>query len=279
MIDADEGRARGREAASTSRRGGVLVLAAHPDDETIGAGALLYRLHGGVVVHLTDGAPRDPRFRPAGLERDAYARARRRELGAALAAAGLTEKSAVAMGVADQDAALAMPDLARSLASVLGAARPAILVTHPYEGGHPDHDAAALVARAAVALARRDGFPVPRLVEMTSYHASGGGLETGRFLEVSLAKQVARVLTPRELDVKRAMLACYVSQGAVLAPFLADVAVERFRPAPRIDIDRAPHAGPLWYERLGFPLSGERWRVLARRAVEALRLGAELLPA
>jgi LmbE family N-acetylglucosaminyl deacetylase len=277
MMGAEEGRVRGREA--TSRRGGVLVLAAHPDDETIGAGALLHRLHGGVVVHLTDGAPRDPRFRPAGLELEAYARARRRELGAALAAAGLSEKSAVAMGVPDQDAAFAIPDLARSLASVLGVTHPALLITHPYEGGHPDHDAAAVVARAAIALVRRDGLPAPRLVEMTSYHARGEALETGRFLDASLAKQVARVLTPAELAVKRAMLACFETQQPGLEPFIADMAVERFRPAPRIDFGAPPHPGPLWYERLGFAMTGERWRALARRAVEALGLTSELAPA
>ncbi|MFL5264353.1 MAG: PIG-L deacetylase family protein [Anaeromyxobacteraceae bacterium] len=277
MMNAEEGHVRGREAAS--RRGGVLVLAAHPDDETIGAGALLYRLRGGVVVHLTDGAPRDPRFRPEGLEVDAYARARRRELGAALAAAGLTEKSALAMGVPDQDAAYAIADLARSLAAVLGATHPALVVTHPYEGGHPDHDAAAIVARAAILLARRERLAVPRLVEMTSYHASGGALVTGQFLDAPLAKQVARVLSPVELDVKRAMLACFETQRPVLEPFLAHLAVERFRPAPRIDVSRPPHEGPLWYERLGFTLSGARWRALARRAIDALGLTPELAPA
>ena len=46
----------------------VAVVAAHPDDETIGAGASLGLLRTPVLVHVTDGAPRsghDARARPA----------------------------------------------------------------------------------------------------------------------------------------------------------------------------------------------------------------------
>jgi len=37
----------------------AMAVVAHPDDETVGAGALLDRLDDVVVVHVTDGAPRD----------------------------------------------------------------------------------------------------------------------------------------------------------------------------------------------------------------------------
>ena len=40
---------------------------------------------------------------------------------------------------------------------------------------------------------------------------------------------------------------------------------ERFRPTPGYDFSRPPHPGLLWYERLGWPLDGARWR----RAVAA----------
>src|SRR5262245_42709457 len=40
----------------------LAVLAAHPDDETIGASRLLRRLSQPLVIYLTDGAPRDTRF-------------------------------------------------------------------------------------------------------------------------------------------------------------------------------------------------------------------------
>ena len=68
----------------------TLIVAAHPDDETLGAGAQLGRCDRLTLVHLTDGAPRDPWFhRQAGVATRAdYARLRAAELETALEAAG-----------------------------------------------------------------------------------------------------------------------------------------------------------------------------------------------
>ena len=38
----------------------VVIVVAHPDDEVIGAGALLGHLRGVTILHVTDGSPRDP---------------------------------------------------------------------------------------------------------------------------------------------------------------------------------------------------------------------------
>jgi N-acetylglucosamine malate deacetylase 2 len=255
----------------------ALVVAAHPDDETIGAGALLGRLPGCAVVHLTEGVPRDLTWAPAALavgwDGQEYGSVRRRELEAAMAVAGVPAERLVGLGAVDQEAVFAVGDLARRLGDLLAEMAPEVVLAPAYEGGHPDHDAAALVVRAAAGLLARGGRPVPALVEMALYHAGpDGGLVTGEFLPgaAPVNETAVLVLAEAERERKRRMIETFASQRATLAPF--GVEVERFRPAPRCDFSRPPHAGPLWYERLGFPLSGERWRAEARRALAGLGL-------
>src|SRR4051812_11427073 len=69
----------------------VLVVAAHPDDETIGAGPRLARLRAVQVVFVTDGAPADLRdvARLGFASRAAYASARAREADTALSLLGI----------------------------------------------------------------------------------------------------------------------------------------------------------------------------------------------
>ena len=84
----------------------VAIVAAHPDDEVVGASALLIRSPDTLVVHVTDGAPRDPRDAGAAgfRTRAAYATARRTEALAALGLAGIPRTRVRELGVVDQEA-------------------------------------------------------------------------------------------------------------------------------------------------------------------------------
>jgi N-acetylglucosamine malate deacetylase 2 len=251
----------------------AVIVAAHPDDEVIGAGALLARLPRAWVVHVTDGAPHNESdARAAGFAGWApYAQARRREAEAALALAGLGPERVLAQGVPDQEASLNLASLALRLAKEVQQGGFAAIITHAYEGGHPDHDATAFAIHAARGLLERSGRRAPELLEMAGYHAFGGTFVVGSFIPHGDAGPVAtHDLDAATQALKRRMLDCHVTQRAVLAPF--GVAVERFRRAPRYDFGNPPHPGPLHYESQNWGMTGERWRALATAALKELRL-------
>lgn len=252
-------------AASPAPR--TLVVVAHPDDETIGAASLLPRLRDATFVHVTDGSPPDlADARAAGFAtREAYAAARRRELLAALALAGIAPERACTLAVPDQGAAHHLAGIARALLERLHELRPEVLLTHAYEGGHPDHDATAFAVHAARALAAAAGRRPPLVVELTSYHAGpDGAMRTGEFLPARRRPTITTTLDPAARALKRRLFAEFASQARVLRAFA--IGVERFRTAPRYDFTRPPHDGPLLYERFPWGITGERWRALAADA-------------
>lgn len=256
--------------------GPVAVIGAHPDDETIGASWLLARAPSLSIIQVTDGAPHDRRLWPSDAPRTRtdYAALRRTECEAALAEVGVSPRQIMNLWFADQDAARSLVEVARSLATVLARIVPTLVVTHPYEGGHPDHDATSFAVRAALALGVRDGLPRPRVLEMTSYHRREGALETGRFLPHDQV-EVTCVLDPDERARKRRMFDAYASQRAVLSDFRIDE--ERYRVAARVPFDRPPHEGPLHAEVLGFAVSGAAFRDRVDEARRVLGLGPDAL--
>jgi LmbE family N-acetylglucosaminyl deacetylase len=245
----------------------VLVVAAHPDDETLGAGALLGELREVRVLFATDGAPADGGdARAAGFVTVAdYARARAAEADAALAVAGVPAGRADWLGFGDQRLAQALAPAARQIAARLAREPPDVLLTHAYEGGHPDHDAAAFAARAALALC-----PGALLVEVGLYHARDGCVRRLELLPGPPGAAVSCQLTPGEQARKRAMCACYVTQRAVLAAFPGDV--ERYRRASPTRFTAPPHPGPLHYEGWASGMTGARFRAQAADALVALGL-------
>lgn len=248
------------------------VIVAHPDDETLGAGALLSRLTESWVICITDGAPRDERFVPEGAPGSPtkLAALRREQQRCALSLAGVGAERVMHLGVPDLEASDNLPGLVNRLTLLLRGLRPQLLITHAYEGGHPDHDAAAFALRAVVDRLTDEEGKAPLLVEMLGYHREKGELVGDRFLPAPTDRWAVTLrLTPRERRLRQEMAACFEGRGEDLKA-LADRGFERFRPAPHYDFSRAPHAGALHYETQGFPLDGKAWRRLAAAARRGL---------
>jgi LmbE family N-acetylglucosaminyl deacetylase len=252
----------------------VVIVVAHPDDETIGLGAQLGRFRDALLVHVTGGAPRDGedarRYGFAGIAD--YAGARERELAAALRAGEALRLRRLALGIPDKEAWRDLAGLARRLADVLRVEEPACVFTHAYEGGHPDHDAAAFAVRAACRLAATP----PAIVEMPFYHRRDGRFVTGEFLPAPSPRNPGIRVYSLEIAGearrrKQRMIDCFATQLWLLEQF--DLATERFRVAPEYDFRRPPHPGALHYETLGWGIAGADWQREAASALARLGLG------
>ncbi len=259
------------EGAAHERPPKTVVVVAHPDDEAIGVGARLKNLPDSLIVHVTDGAPRDPVYaqKKGFATREEYSRARQEELAAALRLVEVGPERTRCLNVVDGEASARMVELSYSIADLLDEFRPEVVLTHPYEGGHTDHDATAFAVHLACGMLRREGVPAPLVLEFTSYNFKGGERTVGEFIPFFGVTAKQADLPPELQKLKREMYDCFVSQKDCLSAF--PVEREQFRPAPRYTFTQAPHRGPLLYERFSNLVSGDQWRDQARRALERLR--------
>lgn len=124
--------------------GHAVVVAPHPDDETLGAGGLIFtclqRNMKVTVISVTDGEAACP-------EVPMLEAVRRGELVGAMRALGLAQTDIFRLGLPDGDLRNCEVELVKSLAQCLpdGA-----IIVSPFEyDGHPDHEAAARACRTA----------------------------------------------------------------------------------------------------------------------------------
>lgn len=245
----------------------AVIVAAHPDDEAIGLGAHLREMQGlAAIVHITDGAPRaggDVHNAGCGPWEE-YATLRRREFERALEVSEAPTRRGTCLWCPDQQATVRLAELVKTLVQILESLRPTVVFTHPYEGGHPDHDATA----AAVYAAKRISGLEFSVFEYASYHGSAMGMACECFLKNGTEAVWDQPLTAEQRERKRKIFECYGSQRHVLQQF--PLLREPVRVAPEYDFARPPHEGGLFYERFEWGMTGTRWRDLVEVAFRDL---------
>jgi LmbE family N-acetylglucosaminyl deacetylase len=245
---------------------------AHPGDEVIAAGGTFHEWIEAGFIHLTEGSPRnlDHAFQ-AGFEcLDEYARAGQHEFEAALHSAGLRENQVRNLGYAGGSLSNHLASVTLDLTAALRETNVQMVITQPYEGAHPDYDAAAFAVQAACQLLEQEGAAVPSRIEVAGFHEQDGGIFIGQFLTPLSAESITIRLDATRQQFKRAALNCLATQSALLEN--AEIHSESFRVAPIYDFTSSPREGVLEYENRGLG-NGRRWRRLAGEALRVLGLG------
>lgn len=193
----------------------LLVLAAHPDDETLGAGGLIAAAAARgarveVVVATAGEAshPHSPTHSPTQL-----AALRRVELAAALERLG-PRVQLCTLGLPDGQLSRYKAQLAAAIDTRLG---PGSVLVTPWRGdGHPDHEACALAARSVL---RLRGGGTHWQYPIWAWHWAGheSGLPGERLGRVEL--------DPSAYAAKREAIACHRSQHAALSVEAGDEAI------------------------------------------------------
>jgi LmbE family N-acetylglucosaminyl deacetylase/SAM-dependent methyltransferase len=191
----------------------LVVVAAHPDDESLGAGGLIataaaLQIPTSLLV-ATVGEGSHPSSRthsPATL-----ARMRRRELDAAATVLGLQESAVVTLAVPDGQVAEHLDAITAAIVDLVGDGRDTLLVAPYRADGHPDHEA---MGRCAATAAHRTGALLAEY-PIWMWHA-------GRPADITWSRFVRLALPSSVQEVKRAAVACHASQIAPLSDLPGD---------------------------------------------------------
>lgn len=221
-----------------------LIVAAHPDDEAISCATVLAHAESASVCFLSTGAVHE-----------AEVQLRLNEREDSWHAAGWT--------CAAMDGQCLSMEVYRYLGDWLALLHLKIadydaVWTHPYEGGHPDHDSAAWLVQTVCA-----GLPILRM-EFASYHSRGDRRDVFGEFWPAAGVEINAVLTGDLFARKQAALAAYQSQLHILRKY-PRWDHEPYREAPVYRFDKpAPPPACRW-DRKGYQPPSAEWRALLAR--------------
>ena len=201
-----------RPITVTSTTRCFLVIAPHPDDETLGCGATIARArHAGIPVHVvvvTDGSGHPPAF----ADKAKLAALRRKETLNACGILGVPPSNVVFLAVPDGLAAAHVGDVAHQLAELIGRLDPVRIFAPCGLDNHADHRAVAAALRDLVRRGEIEAeiysYPIwfwfPRFLLRAFLD--------GEFL------RVRRIFASDFLDLKKRALMSHASQAGAIDP-------------------------------------------------------------
>ena len=210
---------RAEQALAVGAGDTVLIVTAHPDDETLGAGATVASLvEIGVTVHLMCATAGEAAYDEAGIVEPGLADTRRSELADAAAALGIARVEV--LGISDGHVAEHEAELSACVSRHLAADRVSHVLTLWDRDPHPDH---AATGRAAAVAAHSCGRPVSGF-PVWAFHWSDP-----QVMLPATAGAVVVEVGPRAAACRRRALRRHVSQttpltegiGAVVPPDVA----------------------------------------------------------
>ena len=208
--------------------GGVLVFAAHQDDEVLGLGLTLakHRSHGDrvTVVFTTNGAGGN--WKESNAMKRAVSAVRFKEACDALAVIGIDVSEIVCLGFPDGGLHRYIPEASEDIATIIRAIVPHAIYVHAMEGGHLDHDVTAFIVQQVSARLLIE--PVFEWAEYNIEAPGGQPISDARFASDPYVPDFQCAPTPfdqSEFTSKQEMLAKYASQAVSIRyyPFRSEI--------------------------------------------------------
>ena len=197
-------------------RGGVLVFAAHQDDEVLGLGLTLarHRRRGDrvTVVFTTNGAGGN--WKQSNEVKRAVSATRFKEACEALAVISIDAAEIVCLGFPDGGLHRYIPEARKDIATLILAIAPETIYGHAIEGGHLDHDVTAFLVQEVSARLLIE--PVFEWAEYNRDAPSGQPVSDARFASDPFVPEFECTPTPfdqSDSTSKQQMLAKYASQA------------------------------------------------------------------